>query len=64
MIGTGVCNDENNNAACGFDGGDCCGPEVNTDYCTICECIGENITSKPTPGEFCSCSIDGALDCK
>ena len=63
-IGGGWCEDENNNADCGFDGGDCCGPDVKTLYCTECECLGENITSKAAPGPFCSCSAEGVLDCK
>ena len=34
----GACDDENNNEACFFDGGDCCGI-VNTDWCTVCQCL-------------------------
>jgi hypothetical protein len=26
--------------------------------------LGENITSKAAPGAFCSCSVEGVLDCK
>ena len=63
-IGTGYCDDENNNAGCGFDGGDCCGPNVKTAHCSECQCLGENITSKAAPGPFCSCSVEGVLDCK
>ena len=37
-IGDGYCDDENNNDDCNFDGGDCCGPNVNTQYCTQCIC--------------------------
>ena len=37
-IGDGWCDDENNNEGCHFDGGDCCGPNVNTQYCTECIC--------------------------
>ena len=37
-IGDGWCDDENNNESCGFDGGDCCGPNVDTQYCTECIC--------------------------
>ena len=29
-IGDGYCKDENNNAGCHFDGGDCCGVNINT----------------------------------
>ena len=63
-IGDGYCDDENNNAGCGFDGGDCCGSDVKTAYCSECQCLGENIISKATPGPFCSCSVEGVLDCK
>ena len=35
-IGDGYCDDENNNAGCNFDGGDCCGVNVNTQYCNLC----------------------------
>ena len=24
---------------CGWDGGDCCGDNVNTQYCSVCECL-------------------------
>merc|ERR1711884_27389 len=36
--GDGFCDDENNNAGCAYDGGDCCGTNVNTTYCTECKC--------------------------
>ena len=35
----GYCDDVNNNEACFFDGGDCCGSNVNTDYCTLWQCL-------------------------
>ena len=38
-IGNGFCSDENNNAKCHFDGGDCCGLNVDTTYCMECTCI-------------------------
>ena len=37
--GDGYCDDVNNNEACFFDGGDCCGSNVNTQYCTECQCL-------------------------
>ena len=38
--GDGYCNDENNNEACFFDGGDCCGPGHETfSNCTECKCL-------------------------
>ena len=63
-IGDGWCDDENNNNGCGFDGGDCCGPDVKTAYCSECECLGENITSTPSPGPFCSCSVEDTIGCE
>ena len=36
--GDGFCDDENNNNGCTFDGGDCCGDNVDKTYCYECEC--------------------------
>ena len=27
---------------CTYDGGDCCGPNVNTQYCSDCSCLDPN----------------------
>ena len=35
----GSCDDVNNNANCEYDGGDCCGDNVDTKYCTQCQCL-------------------------
>ena len=40
LISDGYCNDDTNIVECGYDGGDCCGSCINTDYCTNCSCIG------------------------
>ena len=40
--GDNYCDDINNNMECGYDGGDCCGCDVNTDYCTECQCLDPN----------------------
>ena len=37
--GDGYCDDGNNNCGCEYDGGDCCNPNANMDYCTKCECL-------------------------
>ena len=37
-IGDGFCDDSTNNAECDFDGGDCCGNDVKTYWCSVCEC--------------------------
>ena len=38
-IGDGYCDDETNNAGCHFDGGDCCGNNIDTQYCNDCICF-------------------------
>ena len=38
-VGDDYCDDENNNCGCEWDGGDCCGSDVNTDYCNDCDCL-------------------------
>ena len=40
--GDNYCDDENNYCGCEWDGGDCCGSNVNTDYCSVCECLDPN----------------------
>ena len=45
----------NNNMNCSYDGGDCCGPYVDTTYCSECQCCddsgcnGNNGTTTTTP---------------
>ena len=40
-FGDNFCDDENNTADCGFDGGDCCNNEGPgwDNYCADCECL-------------------------
>ena len=40
-LGDGFCDDATNTESCYYDGGDCCGTNVDTQYCTICQCIDE-----------------------
>jgi len=44
------CDDENNNAGCDWDGGDCCGNQNKYDYCKKCECLD---CTKTTKGDKC-----------
>ena len=73
LAGNGLCNDDTNIVECGYDGGDCCGSCVNTDYCTQCQCLsganGFGITNALTGDGFCNdetntaaCMFDGG-DC-
>ncbi len=46
FLGDGACDDDTNTPECEYDGGDCCLPEVITDYCDLCECIQEEEEEK------------------
>ena len=46
LIGDGFCDDEANDFACDFDGGDCCGNDVNTTHCVDCLCITNTTDSE------------------
>ena len=41
-ITDGYCDDINNNMDCSYDGGDCCGCNVNPAWCTECQCLDPN----------------------
>ena len=40
-IDDGYCDDVNNNDACEYDGGDCCGTRANKEFCLDCKCISK-----------------------
>ena len=50
--GDNFCDDENNNCGCEWDGGDCCGDNVNTDYCSICQCLDPNAANSKKSQSF------------
>merc|ERR1711962_288402 len=52
-FGDNYCDDENNNFECGYDGGDCCGDDVNTTYCSECECLEFQETTQAPDGSNC-----------
>ena len=43
--GDSYCDDGNNHCGCEWDGGDCCGSNVNTQRCSACECLDPNANS-------------------
>ena len=71
-IGDNFCDDENNNANCNYDGGDCCMTNVNTTFCTQCKCLDpangctypdyKNDDSCDDQNNIASCDYDGG-DC-
>ena len=58
-VGDNYCDDENNNEACGFDGGDCCDNEMDgwDNYCQDCACLESPPTTEP-PMETTGMPID------
>ena len=46
LIGNGFCNDDTNHPGCNYDGGDCC-VNINTDYCSDCNCLGSGVITSP-----------------
>ena len=73
LVGDGNCQDELNNEICNYDGGDCCGTCVITDYCKKCECLardsGNSISLQYVGNGICNdgtnkeeCNFDGG-DC-
>merc|ERR1712223_2533 len=46
--GDGYCDDFNNFASCDFDGGDCCGTNVNKAFCNECKCKQGTTTAATT----------------
>ena len=55
-VGDGFCNDETNNLECNYDGGDCCGSCVNTEYCAECTCLAGD-----SGNGIYQCSTSGAI---
>ena len=46
-VGDGFCDDVNNNEACGYDDGDCCGLSMKKNFCVQCICKGKSNSSEP-----------------
>ena len=49
LIGNGFCNDITNIRSCDFDGGDCCGENISMEFCEICTCHLDELTTAPPP---------------
>ena len=70
--GDNWCDDDNNNPGCNYDGGDCCGDNVKTDYCDACECLepeceyptweGDGFCDDGNNHKYSGCTYDGG-DC-
>ena len=45
IVGDYYCDDDTNTAECNYDGGDCCGSNVNKYYCVYCMCYVLNCTT-------------------
>ena len=75
LVGNGFCNDEVNTADCNYDGGDCCGYDINPEYCSQCLCylqetclsgyhplVADGICNDQT--NHSECNYDGGDCCK
>ena len=52
FVGDGVCNDETNIVECDYDGGACC-VNVNSNFCSACNCLGSGFIISPGfPGNY------------
>jgi hypothetical protein len=49
LIGNGFCNDITNVRSCDFDGGDCCGENISTEFCDLCTCHLDELTTDWIP---------------
>ena len=47
-VGDGFCDDINNNEACDYDDGDCCGLSMKKNFCVQCICKGKSNSFKMT----------------
>ena len=45
-VGDGFCDDINNNDACDYDNGDCCGFSMKKNFCVQCICKGKSNSFK------------------
>ena len=63
-IGDTFCDDDNNNLDCNYDGGDCCGPNVDTTYCIGCQCLNDATTVSHTTTTPIATIATTTLDCR
>ena len=56
-IGDEICDDDLNHKECDWDGGDCCGNNIDTIYCSVCQCLDPEYTG------YCMKMIDEATGC-
>ena len=71
-MGNGYCQDDTNTAECNYDGGNCCGPNVNIKNCDDCICYSHETCDGPLElisNGYCNdetnnagCNFDGG-DC-
>jgi len=62
--GDDFCDDENNNAACEYDGGDCCGGDVDTTYCKQCECLDPSVCVPSWQGDKLCDDVNNIAVCE
>ena len=58
------CDDQNNNCGCEWDGGDCCGNNVKTKYCSACQCLDPNNATTTPVTTTLACKCSSTIDIK
>ena len=48
--GDGYCDDGINTPECNYDNGDCCGDDIQTQYCSQCDCKNPNYQGNLSKG--------------
>ena len=56
-----MCDDQTNNDACEYDGGDCCGDSVNEVYCNECICHESGDTANTEAPNIDNCPSEYAM---
>ena len=46
-----------NTEECEWDGGDCCGPQFDKEYCDDCQCLDPAFSTTPKPPASCENSL-------
>ena len=62
-----ICDDQNNNDKCDWDGGDCCGTSDDVHqylYCDACECLDEDLCTLNNPCSEDEGDCDSNNECK
>ena len=64
LVANGFCEDISNTPSCNYDGGDCCGFDVITDYCYFCQCVIDELGAFGIGNDAENVNSENELLCK